>query len=239
MSTVAVVQARTGSSRFPGKVLAELEGAPLLTQELRRLRRARMLDEIVVATTTSEGDDAVVELAEREGVRWYRGSETDVLGRYVAAAREAGAESVVRVTADCPLLDPEVVDLVVARLHESEAELDYASNVVERSFPQGLDVEAFFVDVLERLNRLASSPSAREHVTWYLRFEHPELFLVGSVDAEDDDSDLRWTVDTPSDLELVRRLYRDLRLADMPYAYREIVAYVRSQADLVPDAAVS
>lgn len=239
MRTIAVVQARSGSSRLPGKVLAELEGAPLLAQELRRLSRARLLDDIVVATTTSDSDDAVAELAEREGVRWYRGSESDVLGRYVEAARETGAETVVRVTADCPLLDPGVVDLVVERLHESVAQPDYVSNVVERSFPHGLDVEAFFVDVLERLARLSSSPSAREHVTWYLRFEHPELFLIGSVEAENDDSDLRWTVDTPADLELVRRLYRDLELAEKPRTYREIVEHVRSRPYLAATATLT
>jgi spore coat polysaccharide biosynthesis protein SpsF len=230
--TVAILQARTGSSRLPGKVLADIAGSPLLAHELRRLRRAPSVDEIVVATTTSERDDPVVDIATREGVRWYRGSERDVLARYVGAAHEARADLVVRVTADCPLLDPDVVQLVVDRLHASRREVDYVSNVLARSFPVGLDVEGLFVDVLERLERLASSPEAREHVTWFLRFERPELFLVGSVDAEQDDSDLRWTVDTAADLERVRRLYDELGLTERPRPYREVVAHVRSRPDL-------
>src|SRR5262249_13108735 len=152
--TVAIVQARTGSTRLPGKVLAQVGTRPMLAQQLRRLRDAVTLDEIVVATTTESRDDPVAEIAEAEDVRCFRGSESDVLGRYVGAARASGAEIVVRLTADCPLIDPGVVDRVTGLLVNGAGEYDYASNVVRRTFPQGLDAEALFVDTLERVDRL-------------------------------------------------------------------------------------
>jgi spore coat polysaccharide biosynthesis protein SpsF len=232
VKTVAIVQARTGSTRLPGKVLEQVGGRPMLAQLLRRLREARALTEIMVATTTESRDDAVVELAGTEGIGCFRGSEDDVLSRYVGAARNSGAEIVVRLTADCPLIDAGVVDRVVATLIDGAAEYDYVSNVVRRTYPQGLDVEALFVDTLERVYRLARSPEAREHVTWFVASERPELFLVGSVTDDEDNSDLRWTVDTPADLELVRRLYDELDLGTTPLGYRAILAQVRSHPQL-------
>jgi spore coat polysaccharide biosynthesis protein SpsF len=230
MRTVAIIQARTTSTRLPGKVLMELAGATMLAQQLRRLRRCETLDEIVVATTANAADDPVVRIAEQEGARWFRGSERDVLGRYVGAARAARAEAVVRVTADCPLLDPGVVDLVAASLTPG---WDYASNTLERTFPAGLDAEALHLDTLLRADRLGISPEAREHVTWLVAAERPELFLLRSVLDEQDNSDLRWTVDVEGDLELVRRLYDELDLGRSPLPYREVIAYVRARPALV------
>ena len=144
--------------------------------------------------------------------------------RYVGASREAGAEVVVRLTADCPLLDPSVVDRVVAAL---EPDVDYASNVMVRTYPVGLDVEAMLLDVLYRVDRLGRSAEAREHVTWFVRSERPDLFILRSVVDDDDNSDLRWTVDTEDDLAVVRRLYRELKLAERTPSYREIAAHAR------------
>jgi spore coat polysaccharide biosynthesis protein SpsF len=226
--TVAILQARTTSTRLAGKVLADIEGRPLIVRELDRLSRATAVDDIVVATTTNESDDAVVDCAEQAGARWYRGPEHDVLARYVGAAREAAAEIVVRVTADCPLLDPGVVDRVVAAL---QPDVDYASNVLVRTFPVGLDVEVMFADVLYRVDRLGRSPEAREHVTWFVRSERPDLFVCRSVVDDEDNSDLRWTVDTDEDLAVVRQLYRELNLADTILPYREVVAHARGKSD--------
>lgn len=213
------------SRRLPGKVLMDLAGTPLLAQELRRLRRAETIDDIVVATTVNETDDPVAELAAAEGVRVFRGDERDVLGRYLGAAAEAHSDVVVRITADCPLIDPAVVDRVVRAL---EPDVDYASNVVTRTFPRGLDCEALYRDTLERVGRLATSVPAREHVTWLINEEHPELFVRRSVADEQDNSDLSWTVDEPADLELVRRLYERLGLADSALPYEQIIARVRA-----------
>jgi spore coat polysaccharide biosynthesis protein SpsF len=191
-----------------------------------------MLDEIVVATTFSTSDDAIAELGNSEGVRVFRGSELDVLGRIVGAALATRADVVVRVTGDCPLIDPQVTDRVVQELEAIGVPADYASNVVNRTFPRGLDVEAMFMDTLLRVDRLAQSPAEREHVTITIRSERPELFLVRSVESESDDSDLRWTVDEARDLELVRRLYEDLGLAERAVPYATIVQHVRQHPEL-------
>ncbi|MCX5742129.1 MAG: glycosyltransferase family protein [Proteobacteria bacterium] len=216
MTTVAIVQARMGSSRLPGKVLATIAGASMLARVVTRLRAARSIDAIVIATTTADLDDAVAREARRLGVGVFRGSETDVLARYVGAARMAKADVVVRVTSDCPLLDPHVVDAVVALL---DRPTDYASNTHVRSFPRGLDVEALHRDVLERIDRLATSPAAREHVTAFI-LEEPARFVVRQLVADRDDSDLRWTVDTDDDLAVVRALAQ----IDAPYGLRAEVA---------------
>jgi spore coat polysaccharide biosynthesis protein SpsF len=204
----------------------DLAGAPMLARELDRVRAAETIDEIVVATTANATDDPVVELADTHGVRVFRGDEHDVLSRYLGAAKEAGADVVVRVTADCPLLDPGVLDRVVRAL---DSEADYASNVVERTFPQGLDCEALHRDVLERVGRLARSQPAREHVTWLIYAERPELFVRRDITDPEDNSDLSWTVDRPEDLERVRDLYERFGLAERSLPYTDLVAGVRAR----------
>jgi spore coat polysaccharide biosynthesis protein SpsF len=226
------MQARTGSSRLPGKVLLEVAGEPMLAHEIRRLQRIEELDDVVVATTVDPADDPVTAVADAEGVRWFRGSEHDVLDRYYRAAEAASADVVLRVTADCPLLDPEVAGLVLSALAAQDRALDYASNVVERTYPAGLDAETLTAEALERAFRLGRSPEAREHVTWFLLRERPDLFRIGSVTDDADNSDLRWTVDSARDLELVRRLYDELGLARTPRSYREVIAYVREHPEL-------
>jgi spore coat polysaccharide biosynthesis protein SpsF len=227
--TVAVVQARMGSSRLPGKVLADIGGDTMLSRVVGRLRAARTIDDVVIATTTNSTDDAVVTEAERLGAAVFRGSEDDVLARYIGAARRAHAGVVVRVTSDCPLLDPEVIDRVVHELREARA--DYASNTHSRTYPRGLDVEAMYHDTLERIGRLATSPAAREHVTALL-MESPDQFSIRQVKAKRDDSDLRWTVDTLHDLALVQTLYDRLDLDVQILPYHEVVAHVRAHPEL-------
>jgi spore coat polysaccharide biosynthesis protein SpsF len=232
MKRVVIIQARMTSTRLPGKVLMELCGRPMLAQQIRRLRACRCVDEIMIATTVNETDDPVAELARREGVGCFRGSEHDVLARYVGAARSASADVVVRVTADCPLIDPLVTDTVINELTGHRSACDYASNVVERTYPRGLDVEAFFFDTLLRMDRLAESKSAREHVTIVPRSEHPELFLSRSVADVEDNSDLRWTVDTAADWQLVHALYEALSLGTEIVPYREMLLYVREHPEI-------
>jgi spore coat polysaccharide biosynthesis protein SpsF len=235
MKRVIIVQARTGSSRLPGKVLADLAGRPMLAQQLRRLKRCTRADEIVVATTTAAADAPLIAIARAEGVRWFTGDEQDVLGRFAAAARDAGADLVARITADCPLIDPGVTDGVIDRVESGLGRVDYASNVLRRTFPRGLDAEAMAADVLYRTARLAHSPDAREHVTWFIYHERADLFLLESVEDEADNSDLRWTVDTAEDLERVRRIYAELGLADRDVPYSEILASERSRAAAAGD----
>ncbi len=226
MKTVAIIQARMTSTRLPGKILADLAGAPMLERQLARVRRASTLDEVMIATTTNATDDPVVALCERLGVPSSRGSEEDVLSRYTGAAAASHADVVVRLTADCPLLDGEVVDRVVRTLHDQGT--DYASNTVVRTYPRGLDVEALTRDALDRCARSAESKPSREHVTWFIHTERPDLFTRSSITSDSNGADLRWTVDTPDDLAMVRAVYEGLGLADHHAAYPEILAWVRA-----------
>ncbi len=233
MKILTILQARMSSTRLPGKVMKPILGQPMMARQIERLRRARRIGELVVATSVEPGDDVVADCAASLGCRVFRGSLADVLARYAGALEAHGpADHVVRVTADCPLIDPAETDRVVRLLCQNPSRYDYAANIVERTLPRGLDTEALFVDTLLRVDRLASSAPAREHVTYLVLRERPDLFAIGSVTAERDDSDLRWTVDEAADLALVRRLYEDLALAEHPLARREIAAYVRAHPEI-------
>jgi spore coat polysaccharide biosynthesis protein SpsF len=230
MRTVAIVQARMGSSRLPGKVLADLVGAPMLERQLARIGCACSVDEVVVATTDGAADDPVDAFCRQLGLAVFRGSHSDVLSRYVGAAAMARADIVVRLTADCPLLDGAIIDRVVQALRDED--VDYASNIRPRTYPRGLDVEALTRAALGRCAALATSPAAREHVTWFIHTERPDLFASTSVVSSSDDSDLRWTVDTSEDLAMVRALYSQLGLAERHAPYAEILAWVRAHPDV-------
>lgn len=232
MRTVVILQARVASTRLPGKVLLDVLGRPMLARQIERLQRSTRADEIVVATTDQAADAPLAKLADECGVRWYRGDADDVLRRFVNAAREAAADVVVRTTGDCPLIDAVVLDRVIGELVEHHTACDYASNVIRRTYPRGLDTEAMFVDVLERMDRLATSTPAREHVTVYLRSERRELFLARDVCDTTDNSDLRWTVDDERDLQLIRALYEQLDLAHHRVPYHDLLAYVRQHNEL-------
>jgi len=242
---VGVVQARMGSSRLPGKVLMDVEGATMLARVLRRLSRAALLDRVVLATSDLPADDAVAAEAARLGFAVFRGSEEDVLSRYLGAAREHAADVVVRVTADCPLIDPAVVDRTVERfLAESP---DYASNSLDRTYPRGLDVEVVDRRALEIAGAEARLDYERVHVTPFL-YRHPERFRLLSVTRRDGEAgghdgeggeplgELRWTVDTAPDLELVRRIYHHFLGrpggGDDGFGWRQVLALVESRPEL-------
>jgi len=207
VTTIAVIQARTGSTRFPNKVLADLNGRPMLAHVVERVRRCRSLDRVVVATSTSPSDDTVVELAERWGASVTRGPLDDVLRRFVMAAREFSASAVVRITADCPLVDPVLVDTLVAMRSREEA--DYASNIDPRTYPDGYDVEVMSRECLERLDREVTLADEREHVTLHVR-EHPADYRRASLRLPRDLSEMRLTVDYPDDLAKIGKLLRSL-----------------------------
>jgi len=204
-----------------------LLGEPLLSRVVRRASRAASLDEVVVATTAEPADDPIVDLARREGWPVERGSEQDLLDRYVQAARSHRAEVVVRITSDCPLIDPEVVDVVVRAF--TDARVDYASNTLApRTFPLGLDVEVMTMDSLERAWREDPDPARREHATPYL-YRHPELFALLRVPNDVDLSAHRWTVDTPEDYDLVTRIYGSF--GHDRFTWREALAVVEEHPD--------
>lgn len=201
-------------------------GRPMLAHQLERVSRSQELDIVVVATSCDIGDDILGAFCSSMGVPCFRGSEHDVLERYLHAARHYRADVVVRMTADCPLIDPQVIDRVVSALVESASEVDYAANILERTFPRGLDVEAFFMDTLERVARRATSAAAREHVTHHLLRERPDLYSTVSVRDVEDHSMYRWTVDVPEDLALIRTIYGHFRHGR--FAYHEALDALRS-----------
>ena len=206
--TVAVLQARMSSTRLPGKVMKPLAGRPMIERQLERLRRCETLDRIVVATSDDPSDDVLATHLQSIGVPVFRGSLTDVLARYLGAAHAFGIQGqMVRLTADCPLADPGVIDDCV-RL-QRELGVDYVSNGRRRTYPHGLDVEVFELDALEIAGREATDPYDREHVTPFI-YRHPERFSLGELVQARDESHLRWTVDTPEDFDFVGRVYAAL-----------------------------
>ncbi|MFI5254872.1 MAG: cytidylyltransferase domain-containing protein [Candidatus Limnocylindrales bacterium] len=226
MRTVAIIQARTGSTRLPGKVMLPLLGEPLLSHVFRRTSRAERVQATVIATTTASGDDVIADLATHEGWPLVRGSEMDLLARYLQAARAHQADLVVRITSDCPLIDPELIDEVVAAVGEG---IDYASNSLEpRTYPRGLDVEAIRRRALEEADRADRDPASREHATPFI-YRHPERFRLRRVAAPSDLSAHRWTVDTSEDYELVRRIYEALGRDD--FGWRDALAVVAAHPD--------
>lgn len=228
MTTVAIIQARMGSTRLPGKVLLDLGGETVLARVVKRLSRASLVNEVMVASTGSVADGAIVRECERLDIRCFRGSENDVLDRYYQAARACGAEAIVRITSDCPLIDPELVDDTIRVFLEEHA--DYGSNVLPRTYPRGLDTEVFTAAALERAWRDARQPHQREHVTPYFH-EHPELFRLVSTHGQTDCSAYRWTLDTVEDLQLLRAIYSRLGNRDN-FQWREALAVVEREPEL-------
>jgi spore coat polysaccharide biosynthesis protein SpsF (cytidylyltransferase family) len=226
---VAIVQARMPSTRLPGKSLADIHGQPALALLVGRLGRAETLDGIVVATSTDVEDDPVDEVARGLGCEVHRGPRDDVLTRYVEAA--AGRPGpFVRITADCPLTDPGVVDQVV-RLYGRSADVVYASNIEPRSFPVGLDTEVVSRAALLRAGDEARDPDDREHVTLLIR-RSPGRYPRVNLTREPDLSHLRWTVDHPQDLEFVRRLVERLGGRRYEAGLEEILVAVRAEPSL-------
>jgi len=204
IKTVALIQARMTSSRLPGKVLKDIGGCPMLLRVVDRAKQAKNIDIVAVITSMHESDDAIEQCCNENGVQVFRGNLDDVLDRYYQAAIHFQADNIVRITADCPLLDPAISDLVVVTFKNGD--YDYVSNTIECTYPDGLDTEVFRFDALKRAWQLANLKSEREHVTAYI-YKHPELFRLGIVMHSEDYSELRWTVDNQADLDFVRSVY--------------------------------
>jgi spore coat polysaccharide biosynthesis protein SpsF len=223
MKTVAIIQARMGATRLPGKVLAEVAGRCLIERVLERTRATPGLDAVMVATTTDRADDALVEFLTRNGCGVYRGSMDDVLDRYYRCARSCDAEIIVRVTADDPLKDPQIIAHALGLLI-ADARLEYCSNTLEPTFPEGLDIEVFRFSALERAWREARLASEREHVTPYI-WKHPDLFKVLNFRHERDLSAWRWTVDKPGDLQFMTAVFS--HFAGQPLVrYQDVIAWL-------------
>lgn len=226
---VGVLQARVSSSRLPGKVLKPILGKPILQLQIERILKSQRIDRLVVATSVRPEDDALQSLCDSLKVPIYRGSLEDVLDRFYKAAAAYPGEHVVRFTGDCPLADPNVIDEVID--FYLRGDYDYASNTVEPTYPDGLDIEVFRFSSLERAWREAQLSSEREHVTPYL-FKRTEYFRVGSYKAEIDHSKLRWTVDEPEDFEVIRRIYEALYPVNPAFTYQDVLRLLERQPEL-------
>ena len=223
MKTAAIIQARMGSERLPGKVLQDIAGKPMIDRVVERVQRCLSIDGVIVATSTNASDDHLAEHCRGLGVQVVRGSENDVLSRYALAAEKFRCEFVVRITADCPLVDPDIVDQVVYEVTENPG-VQYACNFFpQRLFPRGLDAEVLTVQALKQINAEATDPRYREHVTLMI-YENASRFNIASVSNRLDHSHLRWTVDTEADLFLVRTIYEHFAKQGVDYfRYPEIM----------------
>lgn len=226
----AIIQARMGSARLPGKTLADLAGKPLLQRVIERSVSIPRVEQVVVATTKLTEDDPVADCVVACGATVYRGSPDDVLDRFVQAARQVDAKVIVRITADNPFVDPAVCDLVLGEFLRLAPDVDYVTNTLEPTWPDGLDVEVFSRAALERAGREARLPSEREHVTPYI-YTHPDRFRIVKVKHASDLSGLRWTVDYPQDLVFARAVYERLDDGSI-FGTSEIISLLEAQPEL-------
>jgi len=230
VTVAAVIQARMTSTRLPGKVLLPAAGREMLAHQIDRVRRAGSVAKVCVATTGNAADDPVAALAAREGVAVFRGSEHDVLDRFLRAADSVGATVAVRLTGDCPLTDPALIDAVVGVFHAAAPPVDYASNSFPRTWPIGLDVEVAAMTALRQAASEATDPYDREHVMPFL-YRQPERFRIARHTAPQDLSGHRWTLDEASDYELLRHILEALLPAQPGFGWREVIALLEAHPE--------
>jgi spore coat polysaccharide biosynthesis protein SpsF len=228
---LAIIQARMGSTRLPGKMLLPIvDNKGALELMLERVRRSKQLQKIVVATTSSPSDDRLVDLCKRLGCEYFRGDENDVLERYYQAALAFGpTEAIVRLTGDCPLHDADVIDLVVGEYLKGG--YDYVSNTQKYTFPDGLDVEVFSFLVLERVRQEARLKSEREHVTSYI-WKHPDMFKIVNVEYEKNLFGKRWTLDEKEDYEFIKHIYKNLYKKKPAFGMKEVLEFLAKHPEL-------
>jgi len=217
-----IIQARTGSTRLPGKVMKELCGKTVLAHDIERVKQAKLVDEIIIATTVCKADDIIVNEAKQLGVKVFRGSEDDVLSRYFLAAKEAGADVVVRITSDCPLIDPQIIDKLITAFVENRYDIvtNAGNDLSKRTFPRGLDAEVFSFEMLETAYNNAKETYQREHVTPYI-YEHAKSVHYYTNDI--DYSRYRWTLDTEEDWQLIAEIYQRLYHGKHDFYLKDIV----------------
>ena len=230
MKVVAILQARCSSSRLPNKVLKPILGVPMILRQIERLQRCHNLQQLVVATSSEANDDALEMLCAKADLACYRGSLEDVLDRFYNAAKFHNATHIVRLTADCPLIDPDIVDGVIDCFFSES--FDYVSNTLTPTYPDGLDVEVFSFEALESAWKQARLPSEREHVTPYL-YNHPELFRTMNFAAEKDLSALRWTVDNPEDFVCITKIYESLYPANAAFKTQDILEFLSKHPEFI------
>lgn len=228
---VAIVQARMGSTRLPGKVLKPLVEEPLLIRELTRIRKSKRIEEIIVATTRKREDDAIIKVCKEYEFTTYRGHETDVLDRYFQCAKWCYADIVVRLTGDCPLIDPGVIDSTIDAFLVKYPNIDYACNFLpQRTFPRGLDTEVIGLSALQTSWWNETDLNLREHVTQHI-LRNPKFFKTVGIVNEVDWSSMRWTVDTFEDYKFVYAVYAHFK--NSQFTWREVLDYVTKHPELL------
>lgn len=222
---LAILQARTSSSRLPNKIMEKILGEPMLLRQIERVRRCKNIDKLIVATSVDPSDDPVEELGQNHSFEVFRGSLDDVLDRYYQASQLSSHQTIVRITGDCPLADPELIDQVISFYHSND--FDYVSNVAPPTYPDGLDTEVFSRKLLNVLWEKANSKKEREHVTYYLS-QHPDEFARGNFSNSEDLSSLRWTVDEPRDFQFVTEVYNKLYPSKPDFTWRDVLQLVET-----------
>jgi spore coat polysaccharide biosynthesis protein SpsF len=223
---LAILQARSSSVRFPNKVIADLAGQPMIMQQIKRIGRSKLIDKLVVATSADTSDDRLAELLKSQNIDFHRGSLNNVMERFIEVIDIEKPETVVRLTADCPLTDSKIIDFVIQEHVSSESQ--YTSNTLKPTYPDGLDVECFDPQTLRKI--FASNPSEREceHVT-YGFYKRAGFCLTHSVEQEVDRSNLRWTVDLPEDLDFVRKVYSEFEPDYYSFSQEDLIELARTK----------
>jgi len=230
LNVVAIIQARIGSTRLPGKVLKKINDKVVLDYVIDRLKNCKNIDEIVLAITTNKNDGILEAYAKNKKINFIRGSEEDVLSRYYEAAKKFNAKVIVRITSDCPLIDPNIVDRIIEKHLENKA--DYTANTIEKTYPRGLDAEVFNYDILKVANKLGKEKYHREHVTPYIK-EHSEKFKLQNIEAEGKIKrpDIRITVDTQEDLELITKIIS--HFDDLDFTTEDVIDFLDRNPELL------
>jgi spore coat polysaccharide biosynthesis protein SpsF len=219
MNIGIVTQARMTSTRLPGKVLKPVLDKPLLQYHLEQLQRVQLADRIIVATTINATDNPIIEWCDRLAIAYYRGSENDVLSRYYHAAKTYQIDPIIRVTSDCPLIDPEIVDCLIQNYLDRQPPVDYLSNCLERTYPRGMDAEIFSFKSLKEAFQEATAQPDREHVTPFI-YRQPQRYRIAHLKDKEDNSHHRWTVDTPEDFQLIKKIIISLSLETQDFSLK-------------------
>jgi len=219
---IAIIQARMGAERLPGKVLMDIVGRPMLWHIINRVRHSKYINKIIIATTTNKDDDQIENFCKTYNIDFYRGNEDDVLDRYYQAAELWNTDIIVRITSDCPLIDSEVIDKVIHSYLKNKNNFNGSGNTIKRTYPRGLDTEVISFSTLERVWNDAKKDYQREHVTIYI-YEHLDQFKMCSVENKENLSSFRWTVDEEKDLEFVRTIYKKLYQERKIFLMRDVL----------------
>jgi spore coat polysaccharide biosynthesis protein SpsF len=230
--TAAIIQARMGSTRLPGKIMKDLKGKPVLWHVIERVKQAKNIDQIIIATTILKRDKIIFEKAQEWGVEVYRGSEDDVLKRYYDAAAENDVDTLVRITSDCPLIDPQVIDEIIKYYNDNDYTLvtNAGSDLEKRTYPRGLDTEVFSFNVLEEAFNKAEEKYQREHVTPFIYENYDDIYYYKN---DKDLSNYRLTLDTKEDYQLIKAIYDNLYYGKHDFYLSEIIEFLNNDKELL------